>query len=246
MTKVDERVPGRSLYAAGAVVTAAYLAVLTWYARLRWDAICALPPNELGDFLAGAFSPVAFSWLVLGFIQQGIELRQNSVALRLQVEELKTAAEHAGAMVELQRKEFELRIKELEAQQERDTAHEAAAAKRREEAAVRAMQPRFEFNMAFRKSDGLEPATLLNEGRDCSNVSVELAPDPRVLRLLGTLEFDKFAHGLAVPIKFHVGNWAPHTQKLTVSYTDAAGTERSQGFVVTVRDNHLAFSKDNE
>lgn len=55
--------------------------------------------NELGDSLAGLFAPLAFFWLVLGYFQQGTELRLNSEALRLQVEELRQTAEHAGAMV---------------------------------------------------------------------------------------------------------------------------------------------------
>lgn len=46
--------------------------------------------NELGDFLAGSFSPLAFLWLVLGYLQQQEELQQNTEALRLQAAELKT------------------------------------------------------------------------------------------------------------------------------------------------------------
>jgi hypothetical protein len=42
----------------------------------------AMKPNEFGDFLAGVFSPVAFLWLVLGFIQQGHELSLQIAELR--------------------------------------------------------------------------------------------------------------------------------------------------------------------
>ena len=35
----------------------------------------ALSLNEWGDFLAGAFGPIAFMWLVTGYLQQGKELR---------------------------------------------------------------------------------------------------------------------------------------------------------------------------
>ena len=52
--------------------------------------------NELGDFLAGIFAPVAFLWLVLGYIQQGKQLEQNTKALeqqekalQLQIDEMK-------------------------------------------------------------------------------------------------------------------------------------------------------------
>lgn len=37
--------------------------------------------NELGDFLAGIFAPIAFFWLILGYIQQGKQLDQNTRAL---------------------------------------------------------------------------------------------------------------------------------------------------------------------
>ena len=44
--------------------------------------------NELGDFLAGALTPVAFIWLVYGYLVQGDELRLQRNELRLQREEL--------------------------------------------------------------------------------------------------------------------------------------------------------------
>lgn len=55
--------------------------------------------NNWGDWAAGTFAPVAFLWLVLGYIQQGEELRDNvralhmqEEALRLQVDELTKAS----------------------------------------------------------------------------------------------------------------------------------------------------------
>ncbi|MBL5979743.1 hypothetical protein JAO85_20915 [Comamonas sp. NyZ500] len=50
-----------------------------------------MPLNEVGDFLAGAFGPLAILWLVLGYFQQGIELRQNSEALQRQATELENS-----------------------------------------------------------------------------------------------------------------------------------------------------------
>ena len=44
--------------------------------------------NEFGNFIAGAFAPLAFFWLVRGFYQQGKGLEQNSEALRMQAVEL--------------------------------------------------------------------------------------------------------------------------------------------------------------
>lgn len=49
--------------------------------------------NEFGDFIAGAFAPLAFFWLVRGFYQQGKGLEQNSEALNMQAIELKKTTE---------------------------------------------------------------------------------------------------------------------------------------------------------
>lgn len=59
--------------------------------------------NEFGDFLAGAFSPVAFLWLVLGYLQQQKELQQNTRALELQAEELRNSVEQYKEMVAVAR-----------------------------------------------------------------------------------------------------------------------------------------------
>jgi hypothetical protein len=42
--------------------------------------------NEVGDFLAGAFSPLAFLWLVVGYFQQGHELSASVAQLERQAE----------------------------------------------------------------------------------------------------------------------------------------------------------------
>lgn len=87
------------LLTGGVIGTLAYIFIIAITIKYGAAKQEPLTLNELGDFLAGVFAPLAFLWLVLGFIQQGIELRQNSEALRLQVEELRQTAEHAGAMV---------------------------------------------------------------------------------------------------------------------------------------------------
>ncbi len=49
--------------------------------------------NEFGDFLAGFAAPLAFGWLVLGFFQQGEELRLQAAELRASVEQASKQAE---------------------------------------------------------------------------------------------------------------------------------------------------------
>jgi hypothetical protein len=66
--------------------------------------------NEKGDFLAGFVSPIAFLWLVLGYIQnnnllqQNNELlRQNDKSIKIQAEELK----HTHEAIKLQTEELQ-------------------------------------------------------------------------------------------------------------------------------------------
>lgn len=59
-----------------------------------------LTSNELGDFLAGVFAPLAFLFLYLGYKQQGRELQQNTQALNLQAKELQNSVEQQRLLAE--------------------------------------------------------------------------------------------------------------------------------------------------
>lgn len=78
----------------------------------------ALDPNEVGDFLAGVFSPLAFLWLVLGFFQQGLELRASRDALILQARELANSVEQQKELVDVSRRQLKAEIdaREIERQ----------------------------------------------------------------------------------------------------------------------------------
>ena len=86
----------RTLTRWGIWGTALYLGALLGYGVFAWRDFTALSPNEVGDFLAGAFAPLAFLWLVLGYRMQALELEQNSKALRQQAEEMRNAVEQAN------------------------------------------------------------------------------------------------------------------------------------------------------
>ncbi|MBV7264616.1 hypothetical protein [Erythrobacter ani] len=105
---VPERTP---LFSWGAVATSAYLFGIGILALNFDKSLLDLDPNELGDFLAGAFSPLAFLWLVLGFVQQGQELRIQAV-------ELNNSVEQSRQLVQVTRDQLEL---------DRETAREAGA-----------------------------------------------------------------------------------------------------------------------
>ncbi|MDH0863233.1 hypothetical protein [Mitsuaria sp. GD03876] len=83
--------------------------------------------NEWGDYFAGMCSPLAFLWLVLGYWQQGDELKHSTEALRLQAEELKASVEQQSQLVKIERDLF---------------AHELEKSQAREREAIFADTPR--------------------------------------------------------------------------------------------------------
>ena len=70
------------------------VAILFFRFNDAWELLKAGNLNELGDFLAGFFTPLAFGWLVYGYLQQSKELR-------LQREELSLTRNQLGKQTEL-------------------------------------------------------------------------------------------------------------------------------------------------
>lgn len=95
------------------VITVIYLVAFSLITGWRFKEVLELPLNEIGDFLAGAFGPLALAWLVFGYFQQGDELRQGTEALRIQGDELKNSVEqqHRIAEISLQALEFEREVR---------------------------------------------------------------------------------------------------------------------------------------
>lgn len=70
------------------LATGIWLSCGVWFISCNWSRVSSLEPNALGDMLAGFFAPLAFLWLVAGYLQQGRELMQNTKAILLQHTEL--------------------------------------------------------------------------------------------------------------------------------------------------------------
>lgn len=81
----------------GLILTALWLGAGVLYvaASMGWTAFLRLPLGDLGDFLDGAFAPLAFLWLVLGLFLQQRELAANNLAIQRQFEVMQRSAEHA-------------------------------------------------------------------------------------------------------------------------------------------------------
>lgn len=107
----------KALAGFGVGISVLYLVAAAWAMEGRFQALQTMPLNEVGDFLAGVFSPLAFFWLVLGFFQQGKELGASRAALSLQALELKNSVERQKELVEITRQQHEAEVEERKAEQ---------------------------------------------------------------------------------------------------------------------------------
>lgn len=98
--EMPKRIRSNWMGIVGVVLTVIYLFVGAVHYCRETTASGVPPLNELGDFLAGLFGPLAFAWLVLGFFQQRKELALNSEALFLQYRELSNSVKQQKKLVE--------------------------------------------------------------------------------------------------------------------------------------------------
>lgn len=75
----------------GIVASFLYAAVAIFFIWNNQINGTALELNEVGDYLAGAFSPLAFLWLVIGYLMQNSELKLSRESIKRQADELEAA-----------------------------------------------------------------------------------------------------------------------------------------------------------
>ena len=98
----------------GLSITSVWLLVLSIYVSgtIGWTQIGSAPIETLGNFLEGAFAPLAFLWLVIGYFLQKKELVQNTNAIKMQYVEIQKSADQAVIQSEV------IRASELHARTE--------------------------------------------------------------------------------------------------------------------------------
>lgn len=101
------------LASVGVSLSAIYAYFIWLIVGGRFALLKTMELNNLGDFLAGVFGPIAILWLVLGFFQQGYELRQNNKALKLQAEELKNSVDQQKEMVGIAGRQLEAELDKI-------------------------------------------------------------------------------------------------------------------------------------
>ena len=98
----------RNLEWWAARLTGFYLAGAFVIMGAKFDELIVLKLNEIGDLAAGVFGPVAFLWLVFGYIQQGRELKLSSAALGMQAVELKASVDQQKELVGISTEHFNM------------------------------------------------------------------------------------------------------------------------------------------
>jgi len=227
----------------GAVITLAYLAVVLPLIQGRIDTLLTMPLNEVGDFLAGAFGPVAFMWLVLGFLQQGEELRQGTEALKLQAKELSLGTE---AML--------LQAKELKSSVDQQSIMADAALQQIEEQRKMLQHQLDEKDRALRAhfmprisrsptSDGniRYGIELENIGKSAYLLHAVFNPplsdsDPAPLGDVSSSGVTQFSQSFNP-------DYAPSQGTMTLHYDDSEGNRRSVVFTYTVKDRWLHLDR---
>lgn len=170
--------PKQAFSRIGFALSAAYLGSLLAYAAVNWDAFVALDPNEVGDFLAGSFAPLAFLWLVLGFMQQGEELRYSADALWLQGRELQHSVVQQRELVKVTREQLELE-QNIRKAAERDAERRLKIEQDMRKAAERDAERKITPNLKLRElavesiGGGLRYSfSLINLGAPCVDLRV--------------------------------------------------------------------------
>lgn len=97
---IDDRRERRRLPLIGLVLSALYVVGVAAYLLVQGQNPADLKLNELGDFLGGVSSPLAFLWLVLGFFQQSREIRLSGKALHLQASEMRRSVDEHRRLAE--------------------------------------------------------------------------------------------------------------------------------------------------
>ncbi len=99
----------------GLAVTIIWLAFLAAYVEhsIGFSEIWNAPIERVGNFLEGAFAPLAFLWLVIGYFLQKKELMQNTAAIKMQYVEIQKSAEQAVIQSEAARKQSFLQSAEV-------------------------------------------------------------------------------------------------------------------------------------
>ncbi|MEK2177169.1 hypothetical protein WOB82_23010 [Vibrio parahaemolyticus] len=86
---------------AGIIITVVWTSLVAFLVYMKWEQALEMSLNECGDFLAGVTAPIAFLWLIIGYMLQRKELNLNTEALLMSRNEIARQANEMEAQTEL-------------------------------------------------------------------------------------------------------------------------------------------------
>lgn len=187
--------------------------------------------NSWGDFFAGAFAPLAFLWLVIGYAQQGDELKHSRKALLMQAKELANSVQHQGDLVEVNREQ--LRGEMERSRFERHRQQQMA-------------RPKFVFslNQSSGAGDNVDyNVSITNVGNNATSILLEFEPPARTygfFQIASLLAREKHEFG------FSFGKDGRPITNVLISYYDALGEEGTEAFQFVssaAKQSHLSFNR---
>lgn len=156
------------------VITAVWL-----FKGIDWNA-----PEKSSAAISATVTTLAFIWLVAGFFQQRLELKQNTTALILQYKELRNQVEETKHLVEANRQTAEAAVKQAATSEKLLIAETDKLAFQRE-STLRNSDPRFVFDTVLHYTIGRVDLKFINHGGPASslvaqpvNVDNEVAIQP--------------------------------------------------------------------
>ena len=206
----------------GFALTGLYFAILLTLLAVNDVSFRDLTANEIGDFLAGAFSPPALLWLVLGYFQQRAELAQNTRALEIQSEELHNSVRQQKRLVKLTKDQVELETDRREEERRRNAMEEL---------------PALAVSVDERHVDGCDvdvEVMLRNQG-ECARELRLSSPSDRVEVVDEHLEAIDTGERVKMGVRLHLGGLDSRPQlPLVVDYVSQTGEAGRKTFLLDV------------
>ncbi|MBH3472054.1 MULTISPECIES: hypothetical protein [Pseudomonas] len=207
----------------GFILTLVYFAVIFPLIWGRIGTLGTMPLNEVGDFLAGAFGPVAFFWVVLGFVQQGEELRMQALDTK-----------NAEIREEIMAK---IAMEQAEAQR---VAMEEARKRREREISAKFLVSTGSSGNGRRAGEAMNEIRIRNKGNKALNVEVSFGEpflDPHSI-VLGEIGADgEASQNVYLPL-----TQGPVEGKLILRYNDVDESPRVESFKYRVVNSRTEFN----
>ncbi|TNL47920.1 hypothetical protein [Acinetobacter bereziniae] len=254
------------------IFTIIYFLVLNRFFDVSLDKIKALEPNALGDFLAGTFSPLAFLFLILGYLQTNKSLGQNTeaisqqaIALQQQAESLKQQAKALDTQIaelklsnESYIRQVEEMEKSVEAQQNMFLLAQKQFEKNLEEERLSKLPKISIFAEDYHFKDN-RPSnseyrfkmSIINKGAPIMNFKISsdfwclLKGNSGNINREMVIKYNTFDNNEKIQVSCYKNDGQhPFNNKINLQYKDFEGKEYNESYTVSIKNKVVDIIKD--